>query len=394
MTTSVRARLWKFSVQADPDGISDIVAVEVGQGHLPVALSRLIHINALACDLRKIIDPRVRDHEVALLLSYITAGAPGTLLTAKHKTLLASSGHISRFVAEATGLGVMTAASECLFAWSPADGLHSFDVLPGQLVKQYGGGGVRPDLLFHVAGGPLAGEARGRRRRAKQLFPETATAGQRGRLLQLAAWSAAHAGHAYFMSWVWIGPAGVGVDIFLPASDSVDSALDLTWIDEPGHAVWEIRAERRRASARAEAPAEEPWVEDLDWDEPRSRAEIRPVRSDKALFGKKVLSPEDLMDAALARRFEMTGDVEGEIGGVLMRGRWVSADRLGPATHEVLLGVLADRLPDRTTRRGHIARHAQSLDTHLDGRMLTVVRRVDEDRPSWDRITADLLEPS
>ncbi|GGQ98110.1 hypothetical protein GCM10010195_62370 [Kitasatospora griseola] len=389
----MRARLWKFSVQPDPDGISDIVAVEVGQGHLPVALSRLVHINALACDLRKIVDPRVRDHEVALLLSYITAGAPGTLLTAKHQTLLASSGHISRFVAEATGLGVMTAASECLFDWAPADGLHSFDVLPGQLVKKYGGGGVRPDLLFHVAGGPLAGEARGRRRLAKQLFPGTATAGQRDRLLQLAAWSTAHAGHAYFMSWVWIGPTGVGVDIFLSASDSVDSALDLTWIDEPGHEVWEIRAEHRRASARAEAPAEEPWVEDLDSDEPRSRAEIRPVRY-KILSGEKVLSPEDLMDEALARRFEMTGDVEGEIGGVPVRGRWVSADRLGPATHEVLLGVLADRLPDRATRRGRARRHAQSLDAHLDGRMLTVVRRIGEDRPSWDRVTADLLDPS
>ncbi|MFD8321384.1 hypothetical protein [Kitasatospora purpeofusca] len=195
------------------------------------------------------------------------------------------------------------------------------------------------------------------------------------------------------MSWVWIGSAGVGVDILLPATDSVDSALDLTWIDEPGHAIWEIRAERRRSSARPEAPAEEPWVEDLDGDEPRSRGTIRPVHY-KTLSGEKVLSPEERMDKALNYRFEMTGNVVGEIGGVLMRGRWVSADRLGPATHEVFLGVLIDRLPDGATRRGQARRYAQSLDAHLDGRMLTVVRRIEDDRPSWDRVTADLLEPS
>ncbi|MFE6101331.1 hypothetical protein ACFVQ4_15335 [Streptomyces laurentii] len=32
------------------------------------------------------------------------------------------------------------------------------------------------------------------------------------------------------------------------------------------------------------------------------------------------------------------------------------------------------------------------LDTFLDGRLLTVVRPVDGPQPSWDRISAELLE--
>jgi len=393
MTTSVRARLWKFSVQPNPDGTSDVVATEVGQGPLPVALSRLVHINALACDTRKIVDPRVRDHEVALLLSYLTSSTSGAPLTADVPALLASSGHISRFVAEAAGLGVMTAASECLLGWSEGDALHSFDVLPGHLVKQYGGGGVRPDLLFQLGTGPLAGEARGRRRTStKKLFPGKETPEQRRRLLQLAEWSTAHAGHAYFMSWVWIGHAGVGVDIFLPAADGLDSGVDLSWIEEPGHAVWDIRAERRRDAYR-ETPAR-PATDEEDDDTGAGGPLLHSLPTDVGApsLREELERAEARTDAALTRRFETNGEVEGQVGGVLVRGRWVAADRLGPATHEVLLGVLAHRLPEPAVRRTRSARREQALDTHLNGRLLTVVRRIGEGRPTWDRITADLLE--
>ncbi|MBD0688440.1 hypothetical protein [Streptomyces sp. CBMA123] len=384
---SVRARLWRFIVQTNPDGTSDIVATEVGQGPLPVALSRLVHINALACDVRKIIDPRVRDQEVALLTSYLAGSTPGGPLTVDFPALLASSGHIGRFVAECAGLGVMTAASEALFMWKSGDGLHSFDVLPGHLVKRYGGGGVRPDLLFQMCCGPLAGEARGRRVRTKALFPAKETPQQRRRLLQLADWSAKHTDHAYFMSWVWIGPNGVSVDIFLPAgNDQVESDLMLGWIEEPGHAVWEIRAERRR-DVRREAPAG-PLIAD-DSEPPLNSLTIG---YDDPPLNERVQSAEEHLDAALSRRFETSSDVEGSIADVAVRGRWVPADGLGPATHEVLLGVLASRLPEHMTRRGRDERAEQNLDAYLDGRLLTVVRRIDEDRPSWEQITEGLLE--
>ncbi|MFF8277118.1 hypothetical protein ACF05T_13580 [Streptomyces lateritius] len=44
-------------------------------------------------------------------------------------------------------------------------------MLPGKPSGAYAKMGVRPDLLYDLATGSVAGEARGRRRRAKQMFP-------------------------------------------------------------------------------------------------------------------------------------------------------------------------------------------------------------------------------
>ncbi|MFE2518329.1 hypothetical protein ACFXG9_23790 [Streptomyces mirabilis] len=132
----------------------------------------MVNINALACGLRKTVDQRVRDHEISLLLSYIIIGQGKGPLGVECSTLDSSAGHIQRFVSECTGLGVMTAASEALFDWKPgASGLSSFDVLPGKGSGVYAKTGVRPDLLYDLAAGPVAGDARGRRWRAKKMFP-------------------------------------------------------------------------------------------------------------------------------------------------------------------------------------------------------------------------------
>ncbi|MGW2106130.1 hypothetical protein [Streptomyces sp. NPDC001948] len=131
----------------------------------------MINVNALACDLRKTVDKRVRDHEIRLLLSYILGDQGKGQLSVKCSALDSSAGHIQRFVSECTGLGVMSAASEVLFDWThTTGGLSSFDVLPGKLRGVYAKTGVRPDRLYDLAAGPVAGEARGRRRRAKQMF--------------------------------------------------------------------------------------------------------------------------------------------------------------------------------------------------------------------------------
>lgn len=115
------------------------------------------------------------------------------------------------------------------------DDLSSFDVLPAKLAGIYAKTGVRPDLLYDLAAGPLAGEARGRRRDHKQMFPTgKGTPAQKARLEKLAQWSVDHDDHAYFMSWVWLGAGGVYVDIFLPDGSPAAASLKTEWIDTPG----------------------------------------------------------------------------------------------------------------------------------------------------------------
>ncbi|MGW1915368.1 hypothetical protein ACWCQS_32740 [Streptomyces sp. NPDC002076] len=65
-----------------------------------------------------------------------------------------------------------------------------------------------------------------------------------------------------------------------------------------------------------------------------------------------------------------------------------------PIGSEVLLGVLGERVEvNRRAQRERLATlGGDRLDTFLDGRRLTTVRPVDGPRPSWDRISAELLE--
>ncbi|GAA3212274.1 hypothetical protein GCM10020256_11560 [Streptomyces thermocoprophilus] len=100
----MRARVWRFTVEKGSAGAKAVQAVEIGQGPLPVSLAALVNINALACDLRKAVDQRVRDHEISLLLSYVTNSSGGAL-GVDCSALDSSSGHIRRFVSECTGLG-------------------------------------------------------------------------------------------------------------------------------------------------------------------------------------------------------------------------------------------------------------------------------------------------
>ncbi|MCD0484581.1 hypothetical protein LO771_19820 [Streptacidiphilus sp. ASG 303] len=133
--STVHARVWRFTAEKGPAGAEAVQAVEVGQGPLPVSLAALANINALACELRRTVDQRVRSHEISLLLSYLSGDAGSRPLGVDCGAFDFSSGHVRRFVGECTGLGVMTAASQTLFTWkSGADGLSSFDVLPDKLV--------------------------------------------------------------------------------------------------------------------------------------------------------------------------------------------------------------------------------------------------------------------
>ncbi|WP_017559575.1 hypothetical protein [Nocardiopsis baichengensis] len=392
--SSVHARVWRFTVERGIAGAEAVQAVEVGQGTLPVSVAAVVNFNALACMLRATVDQRVRDHEVGLLLSYITGSSGTGPLGVDCPALDSSSGHIRRFVSECTGLGVMTAASEALFDWKPgADGLSSFDVLPAKLLGRYARKGVRPDLLYDLADGPIAGEARGRRREAKQMFPVgTGTAQQRERLVKLAQWSVEHNDHDYFMSWVWLGTGGVYVDIFLPEDSLAAAKLRTDWIQAQGSkAPWRFRVPRPALPQRAAPEPNDPTAlltatarSEATGPAPFTGADVRAAISDS----------EPVVETAMNRFFEREEQTLGRYSGVPVRGRWIRGDAVGQARHEVLLGVLAERVPNdqraRSSRRA--LRMSEGLDAFLTGRLLTVVHQATAPRPSWGRIVDELLE--
>ncbi|WP_055601363.1 hypothetical protein [Streptomyces aureus] len=385
--STVRARVWRFTIEKGKAGAEAVQAVEIGQGPLPVSLAAMVNVNALACDLRKTVDQRVRDHEIRLLLSYILGDQGKGPLGVECSALDSSAGHIQRFVSECTGLGVMSAASEVLFDWThTTGGLSSFDVLPGKLRGVYAKTGVRPDLLYDLAAGPVAGEARGRRRRAKQMFPAgKGTPEQRKRLEQLAQWSVDHGDHAYFMSWVWLGPGGVYVDIFLPDHSAALKGLKTGWIEVPGDPKpWQFRVPRPDRRRVVDPLPDEVLVMTL------------PGVSGQAATREAIRQVGPAAEEAMNRAFNREENQLGTLAGVPVRGRWIRGDILGEARHEVLLGVLGERVElNRRAQRERLASlTGDRLDTFLDGRLLTAVRPIDGPRPDWDRISAELLELS
>ncbi|MFB9738853.1 hypothetical protein ACFFRO_27635 [Streptomyces thermocoprophilus] len=285
----------------------------------------------------------------------------------------------------------MTAASEALFDWKPgANGLSSFDVLPGKLVGTYAKKGVRPDLLYDLAAGPLAGEARGRRRDHKQMFPAgQGTQPQKARLEKLAQWSVDHNEHAYFMSWVWLGSSGVYVDIFLPDDSPATAGLKTEWIDAPGSAQpWRFRVPRD--PRRRTALEQDPLAAGLD-SAPESGGEGS-ADATGASAGTANSRAAVVVEKAMKRSFARE-DTLGTLSGVEVRGRWIRGDAVGQAHHEVLLGVLGERVPvDHRAQRRRLASQTDRLDVFLEGRLLTLVHPADSPRPSWDRIRSELLE--
>jgi hypothetical protein len=395
--SSVRARVWRFTVKKGMAGAEAVQAIEIGQGSLPVSLAAVVNINALACDLRKTVDQGVRDHEISLLLSYIASDPRTGPLGVDCPALDSSSLHIRRFVSECTGLGVMTSVSEALFDWKPgSDRLSSFDVLPDKLVGAYAKKGVRPDLLYDLAAGPLAGEARGRRRDHVQMFPAgKGTPAQKARLVKLAQWAVDHDDHAYFMSWVWLGTGGVYVDIFLPDGSPATTKLRTDWVEVPGSTTpWSFRVPqpdvRRRGDQMVGLELDGPFAARADSvPEPGG---IDSASAAGAHVRAAISRAQPVVEEAMRQSFDREEENRlGTLSDVEVRGRWIRGDAVGQARHEVLLGVLGERVPGNyRTRR--LASTADRLDVFLEGRLLTVVHPIGSPRPSWHRIQAELLQ--
>ncbi|MET8205885.1 hypothetical protein ABZT51_07515 [Streptomyces sp. NPDC005373] len=386
---TVQARVWQFRAQGPM-----VAVTEVGQGDLPVGLARLIHINALACDLNRVLDYRTKQLEVRLLASYLDAPGTGGPLQVDHRAFVASSRHIRGFVTESSGMGMLTAASEALFAWdSTAHGLHSFDALPGRMLTDYRAVGIRPDLLFHLPGGRIAGEARGRHRRPKTLLPKEPLAEQKSRLQELALWSASHRDHAYFMSWVWIGRSGVAVDIFLPQDGRWDGALDPRWRRHSEGRQWHfpVREQQRRPPARP--PGQEPNGDPGTLLDSLPGMHTPPATGPlQAVSRAQPASDPQEQAAHMAQQlYETAPEADAELAGIPVRGTWVLADALGSARHEVLLAVLGEQPPRQVGVRERLARAEGRFDACLDGRLLTVVRSAAAPPPRWQDLEEVLL---
>ncbi len=390
---TVKARVWRFEPRSSGQGAAWVV----GRGQLPVGLARLVHINALACDLQSVVDLQTKELEARLLLSYVDAPT-GSPLQLDHQSLMASSRHIRSFVSECAGLGLLTAASEALFSWT--DGTHelnSFDALPRPLSKSYQGGGVRPDLLFHVPEGPIAGEARGRYRKQKALLPKRLLAEQRRRLAQLTTWSAAHGDHSYFMSWVYVGPAGVAVDIFIPEASGSGDTLLTDWADtEDGDSQEQPfgEPEADAASGTDALPTnQQPSAGAMS--SGLASEEITELESFGLMVEEPTRPPREIADEVMSRLYATAPEPtqEATLAGISVRGRWVPADALGPAKHEVMVGVLAERPPRQMAMRERMARSEGWFDVCLDGRLLTVVRPVAAPEPGWHQLERALFDP-
>ncbi|UQS30277.1 hypothetical protein J5J01_00230 [Streptomyces fradiae] len=249
--------------------------------------------------------------------------------------------------------------------------LSSFDVLPGKLSGVYAKTGVRPDLLYDLAAGPVAGGARAATARQEMFPPGKGTPEQRKRLEKLAQWSVDHGDHAYFMSWVWLGAGGVYVDVFLPYGSAALTGLKTGWIDVPGGAKpWQFRASRPDPRRVVNMAQQHGHMVDLP--QPEISGEGAASREVISRVGPKA---EEAMDRAFSREEHQLGTLHG----VPVRGRWIRGDILGEARHEVLLGVLGERIEvNRRAQRERLATLASDrLDTFLDGRRLTAVRPVD-----------------
>jgi hypothetical protein len=193
------------------------------------------------------------------------------------------------------------------------------------------------------------------------------------------------------MSWVWIGPSGVVVDVFIPEDEKATDKITTAWVKTTEDERWVIASERsrRRPLTRPATDfSDDGTTQDGDTFLTRSRSIRVPAGTVRRLVEESAAQADAKAEAVMHERFERW-PIVGSVAGIPVRGKWIRVNALGAATHEVLVGVLGEGVPaeGRAQRR----RRSQGVDAALDGRLLTVVHRLDEDRPSWDRIEIDLL---
>jgi hypothetical protein len=324
---------------------------------LDVDLATLLEANTMAeRDIDRELRYRVLQYELRIILSYISDGGLDGQLRLDVENFAATAGHIKRFVSEAVGLGMLTAAVQGFFAWEfGPDAIYNFDVLPGELKKNFGTGGVRPDLLFDFKGGAgrLAGEARGRSQSGP---PESAVREeQRRRMKDMLRWSTCHGDYPVTMTWAYLGGEHVQVDLFTMSDQSIGGLR----YAPPEEAVPDFGAGLRQQTTDEAIGRRERRAARLF-----ETAPLAPVREPRRLFGSEV------------------------------RGNWVTADLVRPSNIRLFLGAMeepvpaSDRRATRARTRQVTQRGASAYEATVSDRLLIVVTRSENPEPEWAPIEA------
>jgi hypothetical protein len=292
---------------------------------LPIDLSDVITTNALATTVSRPTAYRATLHELRLIGSYLNHG-PGQQARLRGTELSASARHIRSFISESVGLGMLTATVQAVFRWYSRDHVHNMDALPTSLAGSYTRRGTRPDLLFEMPSSQLAGEARGRSKRA----PNRALQEHRNRLNQLLPW-ADHHRHNLVMTWTYLTDDGVTVDWFMPETglpnldDRVGESLPPSapgWPAMPTN----INDTSRHDAIDNEADLRQQRVNDFDHMTPGEISTAARRRRDQIMRALFDTAPADELPIRVAGRH--------------LRGTWVPLDLMGPSTGSLLLGVL------------------------------------------------------
>lgn len=346
------------------------------EGHCLVGLVDALRINAFAVPLRDRVRYRVLQHELRLLSSYLTDARMGRFAL-RHDDFRSSASHIRRFITESVGMGMLTAATQEVYRWSGNEhGIANFDTLPTNLAEEYGGPGVRPDLLFKFTGKHgdwmLAGEARGRfSRRTKSSHPAS---DQRQRMEQLLQWSIKHNDHPVSMAWTHTKGREIDVDyfrIYPPTPDLYATAE-------------RIGSESMRTNTRDGAGSGDPWNVEGRLDSAQARERV-------------VERARHIEDQLYASAFDESSS-EQELFSRPVRGGWTRADLLGPSNTQLFLGVLSEA-PEGAAleqishrqRRDSTMREIEPIQIAILDRLIVGIAYEHAQPPTWREI-AVLLE--
>jgi hypothetical protein len=343
---------------------------------MPVWIPGLLEVNALATPLERNLTYRLKQHELNLVLSFLTLTPDGTV-SARITDLRAAARHIRGFVTESVGMGMLTAAVRYFYRWNGSHAhLKHFDTLPSHLAGRYRRLGVRPDLLFldpAESGRRMAGEARARS--TKPSPRSTPLKAQLQRLDEILGWSGQHDQHPVTMAWTCLGGAALSVDLF-----------DVEHTHRPPR---QPEAAGTPGACSSQAPN---WWLITATDDTSDPYRNRQMPSAGPLADFSVNASQDV-DRLYATAPD--GDDSQVLDGQRVRGDWVSADLLGRSTTRLFLGVLPREpsppletlLQERRTNEDFLF---DPLQVDIFGRLIVAVSLDRRTPPPWPDVAARL----
>lgn len=408
---TLRRFVWKERTNAV--GTPEVIDITqlAGPRRLPIDFSDVIYTNALATPVLHSVRYKAAQHELRLLGSYLRHGL-GRTIGVRHEALWSSSRHIRSFVTESAGLGMLTATVQAAFRWKARGETFNIDALPTGLAGSYAKRGSRPDLLFDLPIGRLAGEARGRSWRP----PNAPRKEHYNRLNSLLPWSAYH-NHPLVMTWTYVTDAGISVDLFTPVSgipgleDPLGDELPYQMSDAPVETAvrWvdlhdlsdmkdQTNSDRTARGAFGKVDEDEEGVEESQ-DDSRGRFDRMTPGEIASVARYRVRELENQLFATAPQTTSL------RVADRALHGEWIPFDLVGQTTGSLLFAVLEEPLSptdaaeieaalrhrisnrqDQEDAIGNEVGDLQRTDTSLTlrGRVLVIVTRKGDQ--SWELI--------